>query len=587
MITQKLRSSPSLFIVRLLAILFYPAARSRGRRIVERTANDASGSTSFTTGLQWIGGVAPTAGNNYFDNGFQLRSPGDSLNYTFAGDSLTLTNPGPAGAGNGSFLEKNANAVGASRPLTINNLTNASGALPIRSGAFNGSIVHIAGNHFTIAGTSQLWADQNIWIIDSPLLGGDSVILTNRVSSVSPANHIAFSGNNSGFTGGWLITCTASNASGYVELLSANSMPGNPSTFNPAQINIGPNGILLDTAGNTFNNVNGGFTLSGSAVINSPATTTIAETITGGFSLTKTGAGVLILSNTTNSYTGGTIISAGTLEVGAAGAIPTNNVTDNGSLDLNAISTTIDGLSGAGTVDTVAGGTPTLTVGINGGGGTLSGVIQNSSGTLSLTKVGAGTEILSGGYTYSGTTTVAGGTLGLSSGFGVPSTPGSLVISNGSTLAADVSSGNSLPANNLILQDNATINVSYGTLTINPTAPVINASGSLSAPGTNIVINIAATGLQVGTITLVKYTGTTPGSLANFQLSPPPGVAAILVNNTGNHSIDIQITSIPNLLSWNGRERHQLGPHNRQLVEYRCGRHHRVPPIYQRQRYRR
>ena len=298
--------------------------------------------------------------------------------------------------------------------------------------------------------------------------------------------------------------------------------------------------------------MHGGFTLSGSAVINSPATTTIAETITGGFSLTKTGAGVLILSNTTNSYTGGTIISAGTLEVGAAGAIPTNNVTDNGSLDLNAISTTIDGLSGAGTVDTVAGGTPTLTVGINGGGGTLSGVIQNSSGTLSLAKVGAGTEILSGGYTYSGTTTVAGGTLGLSSGFGVPSTPGSLVISNGSTLAADVSSGNSLPANNLILQDNATINVNYGSLTTNPTAPVINASGSLSAPGSNIVINIAATGLQVGTFTLVKYTGTTPGSLANFQLSPPPGVAAILVNNTGNHSIDIQITSIPNLLSWSG-----------------------------------
>ena len=72
------------------------------------------------------------------------------------------------------------------------------------------------------------------------------------------------------------------------------------------------------------------------------------------------------------------------------------------------------GLTGSGSVDTQSGGTPTLTVGANGGSGTLTGSINNSSGTLSLTKIGAGTETLSGGYTYSGTTTVkSAGTLGL------------------------------------------------------------------------------------------------------------------------------------------------------------------------------
>ena len=271
-----------------------------------------------------------------------------------------------------------------------------------------------------------------------------------------------------------------------------------------------------------------------------------------------------------------------------ANAIPGNtiagDVTDNATLDLNGYSATINGLNGSGTVDNTASGTtPTLTIGANGDSGTFSGTIQNSAGTLSLTKIGAGTETLSGGYSYSGATTVAGGTLSLNSASGVlPSSPGNLVISNGAVLTADVSAGNPLPANNvtvsggtlnitagnggnginaaggltvqnstlnlaiasgaiginaggsLTLQDNATNSFDFGTVTANPTAPAINVAGGISAPGTNIVINISATGLKTGTFTLIKYADRPLASLANFQLSPPPGVAATLVNNTGN-----------------------------------------------------
>ncbi len=67
-----------------------------------------------------------------------------------------------------------------------------------------------------------------------------------------------------------------------------------------------------------------------------------------------------------------------------------------------------------------------------------------------------------------------------------------------------------------------------------------------------MVINVTATGLKTGSFPLIKYTGTALPNLANFQLSTPPGVAATLVNNTGNHSIDLQITQIPNQLSWYG-----------------------------------
>ena len=138
------------------------------------------------------------------------------------------------------------------------------------------------------------------------------------------------------------------------------------------------------------------------------------------------------------------------------------------------------------------------------------------------------------------------------------------------------SSGNTIPANNLLVatnatlsisasatvislnaasltfEDNATNSINYGAVSANPSAPAINVTGGLSAPGSNIVIAVAATGLKTGTFTLIKYNGTPPGSLANFQLSPPPGVLAMLVNNTGNDSIDINITQVPNQLAWNG-----------------------------------
>jgi hypothetical protein len=74
------------------------------------------------------------------------------------------------------------------------------------------------------------------------------------------------------------------------------------------------------------------------------------------------------------------------LKLGAAGVIPDGagkgNVSISGTLDINTFSETINVLSGAGTVDTVAGGTPTLTAGANDQTSTFSGVIKNTTGTL-------------------------------------------------------------------------------------------------------------------------------------------------------------------------------------------------------------
>ncbi len=58
------------------------------------TANDAFGSSSFNTGLNWADFNPPTAGNGYYTRAFTVRSPADNLPYTFGGDILALDEGG-------------------------------------------------------------------------------------------------------------------------------------------------------------------------------------------------------------------------------------------------------------------------------------------------------------------------------------------------------------------------------------------------------------------------------------------------------------------------------------------------------------
>ena len=123
--------------------------------------------------------------------------------------------------------------------------------------------------------------------------------------------------------------------------------------------------------------------------------------------LAKIGSGVLTLTGT-NTYTGGTTISAGILQAAAPAALPAGTTaTVNGTLDLDTFSASVSGLYGSGTIDTVAGGTPTLTASV----GTFQGTIQNTAGALSLVKTGSGILVLGGSNTYTGTTSVSQGEL--------------------------------------------------------------------------------------------------------------------------------------------------------------------------------
>lgn len=166
-----------------------------------------------------------------------------------------------------------------------------------------------------------------------------------------------------------------------------------------------------------------------------------------------------------------------------------------------------------------------------------------------VTKIGAGTLALTGGYNYTGPTIVRGGTLSLTPAAGNYFSSPNLVVSN-ATLAVAAGTA-SLSAGDVTLGNSAVLNLNYGDLLANPSAPAIAASGNLTASGTTITINVSANGLQVGTIPLITYGGSTLGSIANFVLGPlPPGVSASLQN--GANSLNLNITSTGQNLSWYG-----------------------------------
>jgi len=110
----------------------------------------------------------------------------------------------------------------------------------------------------------------------------------------------------------------------------------------------------------------------------------IADDSSGPARLTKTDAGTLILSGD-NTYTGGTIISDGTLQLGNGGTTGSivGNVTDNGTLAFNRSNT------------------------VN-----FPGVI---SGSGAVTQLGPGTVILTANNSYSGGTNLDGGILAVNS----------------------------------------------------------------------------------------------------------------------------------------------------------------------------
>lgn len=204
-----------------------------------------------------------------------------------------------------------------------------------------------------------------------------------------------------------------------------------------------------------------------------------------------------------NDYTGNTEIGrtavapaqnyTSALALGAADQIPngagkgnviiTNNTAARtGTLRLAGFSDTINGLSGSGNVDGGS-GTPTFTLGDNDASGNFSGNILNGSGTLTLTKTGAGTQILSGASTFAGPLNVNSGIVAFATS---PATAGPLGNSTVVNLNGGGISFTAAGANNL--NRPVAIDASAGTV------DVANATGALTIAATSTGGDLVKTG---------------------------------------------------------------------------------------------
>ena len=260
-------------------------------------------------------------------------------------------------------------------------------------------------------------------------VNGSETSYYNQSGGINSIGHLVLGGGSS---------------AGYYNLNGGTLSAGTISNPGYGGINFG--GGTLMFAANNFSCTSSGALALAAATTSTVNTNgyagTISGRLSGGGALTVTGGGTLVLSGS-NIYTGDTTVNAGTLALGVNNAIPGgtgygNVVVNTGAtLDLAGHNLSINGLNdgggGGGTVDSTVAGTPTLTVGGNNATSAFSGTIQNTAGTLSLTKVGTGTVTVSGTLSYTGRTTIQGGTLEAvgAGGIGLLASNGGLDIQSG------------------------------------------------------------------------------------------------------------------------------------------------------------
>ncbi|ECR9500129.1 autotransporter outer membrane beta-barrel domain-containing protein [Salmonella enterica] len=363
---------------------------------------------------------------------------------TIAEGTLTATAGGALGSGNidnRAYLK--LDAASASDPFIVADLTTHSGAT-VEIGA--GSTLQ--ANTLTQQDGSTLTAD--LTATSGPAIRAKNVNLDGTLNVASPASQEPIRSTDDLIS---LALIESDNAiSGDFDGITINGSAMNPDAFITVvgQKNVNDTHYdLVETLtwyadrDNAAIDAHGTFNLADaddSFTVNTVLENVDANSGWNGQSLTKTGAGTLIL-NAENTYTGSTTISEGTLIATNVEALGTGNVTDNATLEMNTGGDFDNAISGSGQV--VKSGDETLTLsGANSytGGTTISGgtlvasnvealgtgdITDNAvlelntggdfdnaiSGSGQVVKSGDKTLTLSGANSYTGGTTISGGTL--------------------------------------------------------------------------------------------------------------------------------------------------------------------------------
>ncbi|MCL2760375.1 MAG: autotransporter outer membrane beta-barrel domain-containing protein [Desulfuromonadales bacterium] len=401
-----------------------------------------------------IGGLSPETIQFYIEN--YLFDP---TNYDINGDGSEYVN---LVAGNGTLTISNGGTVVSGAPGNPDpNFDNTS---------------YIGGSPES-TGTVTVTDPNSTWTVGGSLaVGGEGqgtlTIANSGVVSVADGVTVA---EDTGSTGEIIIGA------------ATGSTPVDPGTLNTPTVTFGSG-----TGDIVFNHTSTGYifapAISGAGTVNQEAGTTIFTA--------------------DNTYTGGTNISGGTLQLGDGGTSGSivGDVADNGILAFDrSDSLTLDGvISGTGVVNQIGSGTTTLT-GVN----TYSGGTNINAGTLQISaddNLGAAAGILS----------FNGGTLNTTAD--ITSNRATTLNAGGGTF--DVDSGTTLTMNGNISGAGSLTKTDTGTLllagTNNYSGGTTVAAGTIILTGTNTgtggsTVDTGAT-LQIGNNTT---TGTIAGNITN------------------------------------------------------------------------
>ena len=338
---------------------------------------------TFVDGANPIGTIILSGANTHTGN-TTLQSGTLTLANSLALQNSTFTYSGGS-LGFGSLTSATFGGLAGSQGLALANASSANVALTV------------GGNN---ANTSY----------SGVLSGGGSLVKTGS-GSLTLSGAGTYSGGTTVNAG--LITFTSADnfGSGSITLNGGGLQwaSGSTTDISSRLASLGVSGATFDTHGNNV---------------------TFASALSGSGAFTKAGSGTLTL-NAANTYTGATLISAGTLQIGAAASFGNTAVTvaSGAVLDLDDHSVSLASIAGTGGIDL---GSATLTSGSNNASTTFDGVLSGSGG---LIKAGSGTLTLTGGNTYTGATTVSAGTLQIGSGASFGSTV--VAVASGAVLDLD------------------------------------------------------------------------------------------------------------------------------------------------------
>ena len=556
------------------------------------SSNMLSGAVAVSNGtlsLSGSGGALPSVTGYTIQSGATLKLDNtaagnntdrvsNSATFTLKGGTFSFSNDAVASTGysetagslqiavgGNSVTTVTANATAGTSSLTFGSLARSPGAI---LNFTNAASIATARNGIFFTTTPTL--DSGNLIGGWALVGGADFATYSGTGGVAVTTYTAHTEPN--WVAGDNVSMSASTTASSSHTINALKLPTQNSTLTLSSslgsflLTVQDGGILETNAGSGGQTVNitGGSLTGGTAgvggelIISSRlggagtvyrfgVSSAIVDNAGGPVSLTVGGAnnasGRTALFSTGDSYSGDTTVASGILNLGnAAGqVIPfgagKGNVNVYSTMEMAGNSQQIDGLNGPGLITNtkwdgaIGGSAVTLTLGNNNANGTFSGSIQGSSGrTIALTKVGSGSQTLSGsGYVLQGTVTIAGGTLQIGDGTNTSASIGTNAIADSGNLSFNYNGP--VTTSNAISGTGSVSQIGSAPLTL---GGVSSFSGGLNIYSSSVIAGGTSSAvLGAGTVTFANNTSLdVNGNNRNVGLLSAAGSGVTITSNS-------------------------------------------------------